>query len=168
MNTHTCSLQAGPQASVELVDFTSAHADAVTALFCDVPRLYPDGDRWLRSRLRDASDGRARCTLVTRGGILAAGAIETFKSSGRVKLSTFLVDPRFRNASVGAYLLNRLGNRWAAEDVDEVYVTIADKVYPTARSTFERGGFTTTALERNRYGAERHEYVMAALPKISH
>ena len=158
------ALALAPQSGLLYRELEPADIAGVTALLAVIPNLYPDGERWLRSRLTDALAGRARCTVATSHDALAGVAIETPKANRRIKLSTYVIDSGHQRLGIGVDLMAHLRERWVEEAAGEVYVTVADGVMPTVEATFRKGGFTRTALEQNRYGLGRHEHVMTWLP----
>jgi GNAT superfamily N-acetyltransferase len=136
----------------------------VQSLLAVLPQLYPAGDTWLDHRLDDVLAGRARCTLVEVGDVVAGVAIETPKAFDRLKLSTFLIADEYRNAGVGGSLIRFLHDRWVRDAVGQVHVTVSEHHHEQVRRAFAPVGFLTVAHEVDRYGPGRNEYVMTCLP----
>lgn len=143
---------------------TSEDVLGVKDVLSVLPVLYPGGADWLDNRLMDALEGRARCTVADLDGEIAAVAIETPKAGNRLKLSTILVTPTFRGQGIGTRLAGQLAAGWEREKISEVYVTVAHTEHDRLSALLYPIGFTTVALEWDRYGTGRHEYILSALP----
>jgi len=150
--------------SMQVRDLRRDDVPQVTSMLSVLPTLYPNGDAWLSRRLADVLVGDARCTLLDVGHQLAGVAIESPKAAGRLKLSTFLIADEFRNAGMGGAFIRHLKDRWVAEELAEVYVTVADQNHDQVLRAFNPVGFLTLTCEKDRYGAGRREYVLTCLP----
>jgi len=132
---------------------------AVLRLLRVVPRLYPDGARWLSRRLDDVENGDAWCTLGIDRARPIAAAIETPKPSGAIKLSTFYVDPTQQGRGVGSLLIADVMEGWVRNGIRQAYVTVASSREFAIRAFLEERGFQRAAQERNRYGRGRDEII---------
>lgn len=124
-----------------------------------LPSLYPGGDTWLAKRLVDIREERARCLLALCGGVVAGIAIETPKSVGVVKLSTFYVNPGARGRGVGSALLGRLTTLWKTEGVHSAYVTVAATKVAELEPLLRDYDFVCRSVHEGRYGLSRDEFI---------
>ncbi len=131
-------------------------------------RNYPSGDQWLSRRLDDVQAGGARAYLAFVETSLRGVAIETPKPKGQVKLSTLWVAPEDRNVGVGGALLDCCVQNWLQAGTPRSWVTVG----ATARDSLTRllipRGFRETAVEFQRYGPDRHEWVLHWTPEHHH
>ena len=126
-----------------------------------LPELYPGGDLWLSRKIADIRKERSRCLVAVAVAqqVLAGVAIETFKSPGVVKLSTFYVETDSRRKGVGTAMLERLTGRWRVEGVRHAYVTVASTKAEELEPLLLRHDFVCRTVHEGRYGMGRNEHV---------
>ncbi|MBN9106175.1 MAG: GNAT family N-acetyltransferase [Propionibacteriaceae bacterium] len=135
---------------------------SVRSLLAELPRDYPGAEAWLRRRLDDALHGRAECWTLAESGRVAGVVILTPKASA-LKLSTIYVADRVRGRGLGSLLMDHVVERASELGFDETYVTVAEHTVPLLRPLLDSRAFTLTALEKHRYGRDRHEAVFSRL-----
>jgi L-amino acid N-acyltransferase YncA len=135
----------------------------VVRLLTSLDRRYPGGFAWLDRRLDDIENGRAFADVAVTPQALAAVAIATPKGARRVKLSTFLVHPAFRNCGLGSRLLTNLTVRWLRCDVERAIVTV-DRTDSATISFFKKHDFATIPDSDVRYGIDRWDHVLRWAP----
>jgi len=139
--------------------------DAWRLLREPVAQLYPGGRGWLASRLEDIDAGSARGRLLlARCGCIAGGILETPKGTGRLKVSTLYVSPRWRRRGAGRLLLADAASRWTRERLAEVYITGPADVDPALDGSLSSVGFHRRLVLPHRYGEQRHEAVWSWAP----
>jgi GNAT superfamily N-acetyltransferase len=126
---------------------------------------YPQGDLWLSRRLDDVQDGRAAAHLALAGRQLAGIAIETPKRAGQLKLSTLWVAPGRRGHGLGGQLVDRCVDRWLSGGVPRAWVTVGAGARESVGALLTGHGFRETAMEPDRYGPGRHEWVLHWTPE---
>lgn len=124
-----------------------------------LPDLYPGGDRWLKKRLVDINEERARCLLAVTPTKLLGVAIQTPKQFGVVKLSTFYIERGHRAKGVGATMLTVLTAAWRSENVRKAYVTVASTKVAELEPLLRRFGFECVKVHNGRYGISRDEFI---------
>lgn len=139
--------------------FNCTDVPGVQHLLRDLPRLYPEGDRWLHRRLGEMCDGGASGTVATYGSVIAGIVIETPKTSGRSKLSTIFVGPDFRRCGVGRTMLTASLAELARRGTTDVHLTVATSVEHALLPLLSGLHFTRVAIEKDRYGKGRHEAI---------
>ncbi|NHA68637.1 GNAT family N-acetyltransferase [Phycicoccus flavus] len=148
----------------EVRDMVGSEATEVMRLLSEsIGSLYPEGEAWLRKRLRDVSDGKALCKVVRTHDALSGVAIVTPKRSSAVKLSTLFVAEDSRGQGLGSALLDDVLIDLEVAGVNEVYVTVAHHLSDTLGRVLLPRGFVRVATELNRYGTGRHEAVFTRL-----
>jgi ribosomal protein S18 acetylase RimI-like enzyme len=131
----------------------------VTRLLRRLGRSYPGGLTWLDRRLDDVEAGRAVLWQAMRGPDLAGLALCTPKGAHQEKLSTFMVDPRFRREGLGRALIGRLQTSWSDRDIDEVRMTV-DSQDAATWGFFQAHGFEPVGGASVDYGGGRIDLVL--------
>ena len=126
---------------------------------------YPGGGLWLGDRLHDVSEGRAFAHLAVCEARVCGIAVESPKAPGEVKLSTLWVASDVRGRRIGSRLLLRCLTRWQTAAVRKAWVTANDDVIDSISGLVLPVGFQVTAIERDRYGAGRDEWVLHWTPE---
>ncbi len=137
----------------------TAPANEITDLLDFLPVLYPGGDFWLPKVLAEVESGTADGFEVRVGGTLAGVLLGCLKSSGKYKIRTLFVAPRFRGQGVGRSLL--LAGLDAAKNrgARAVYITFAHTLDAEIAPLLQSEGFCEAGNAVNRYGIGRHEVV---------
>jgi ribosomal protein S18 acetylase RimI-like enzyme len=126
-----------------------------------VDSLYPSGATKLERRCLDAVAGKAIGHVVTMPGEPVVGfAMETPKGNRTVKLSTIWIAPNARRRGIGSSLVSKLILGWHQRGVDRAYVTARVGIHDEILASFSALGFKLAAIEKDRYGIERHEAVV--------
>src|ERR1700723_3174847 len=128
-------------------------------------RYYPSGDHWLSGRLDDVAEDTARAYLAFVGPSLSGVAIETPKAEGQVKLSTLWVASESRNTGIGSGLLERCIQYWLSAGTPRSWITVGAASRRAVTGLVEAHGFRETAVELDRYGPCRHEWVLHWTPE---
>jgi ribosomal protein S18 acetylase RimI-like enzyme len=155
------------RAPVDLRPYGAQDRAAVTRLLSILPALYPNGVEWLQRRLGELRPDGPRCTLAVTNTVPIGVAIETPKSTMNLKLSTLYVAHSYRRQGVGRELVRALVGHWLMEGRGHVYVTAAHTAADSVQSCLGEFGFRRVAEIENRYGAGRHEVVLAWNPQES-
>lgn len=132
---------------------------ALTRLLSGLDAKYPSGLAWLDRRMDDIEAGRARLHQVMIGDRLAAVGIETPKAPHCLKLSTFMVAHHARGAGLGRTLLEAMKDRWRAEEIDQVIVTVDERDSATIHF-FLRAGFACVEGARAVFEPDRADIVL--------
>ena len=157
-------LHAPPIEAPTVLALNASMVSGTKELLKNLPRDYPGAETWLSGRLDDALSGRAECLVVLHSREIAGVAILTPKPLA-LKLSTIYVSERFRGLGLGSILMDRAIGAAASSGFDETYVTVAEHTVPLLRPLLDSRGFTCIAVERHRYGRNRHEAVFSRLEK---
>lgn len=152
--------------------YAAADARYVRDLLVNLPKLYPDADRWLRDRLDGAASGRAQVTLAETGDQIAGVMIEVPESRTRLRLATLYVAPRFRRRGVAGQLLALAGERWRQVGYEEVYLTVPGTNRDRLMPMLMRRGFVPEAVLPGHYRPDRDEVVLTwrqgrAVPQVA-
>ena len=131
----------------------------VTRLLRRLGQSYPGGLTWLDRRLDDVEAGRAGLLQAMRGQDLAGLALCTPKGPHHEKLSTFMVDPRYRREGLGRALIGRLQTSWLDRDIDEARMTV-DLRDAATWGFFLAHGFEAVGGAQVDYGAGRTDLVL--------
>lgn len=142
-------------------------AVVLRSLAATLEAAYPGGGEWLEARLTDVSNGLAACSVVRQRSHLLGLTIQTPKGTRRVKLSTIWVAPSVRHRGVGARLIDGCEQRWRALELDSVDVTVRSSAASSIGRLLLPRGFEVAALERDRYGVGRDEYVLSRKPSAA-
>lgn len=132
---------------------------SVLRMLSIIPHLYPGGDKWLETRVGEASDGKAYCGLAMGARGPVGATIETPKGSRTIKLSTIWVVPPFRKMGVGHALIDACCARWVANGIANAYVTTDTRRSEVLFPVLKRFGFERGPIEHQRYGTDRSEAV---------
>jgi GNAT superfamily N-acetyltransferase len=143
-----------------LEPYQKSRRSQVVSLLAILPELYPNGDAWLHQRLFEVENSGPRGTLILMGRDVVGVAIETPKSTQRLKLSTIYVSPSWRGLGLGRLLVTKLRGRWLREGRVQVYVTVAHHLACSVSRALMPLGFSFDALVLDRYGRGRHEVIL--------
>lgn len=151
--------------NIEFRPFGPRDQPAILGLLSGLSTIYPDSAGWLRRRLTDTLEHRARCTVAVLDDVPVAVLIESPKGPTEIKLSTLYVAPEYRRLGIATHLIALARSRWMRNGVDRVYVTMdrgrSDLVY----RFFGSKGFVKLGEVRDRYGPGRAELIMQWRPE---
>lgn len=148
--------------AVTLAALEASRIGPVKALLRELPLDYPGAARWLDRRLADALSGVAECWTIVDGVEVVGVTILTPKSRA-LKLSTIYVREESRGRGLGAMLIGQAIESARLLERDEIYVTVAEHKLDLLKPLLQSHGFTHTAVEENRYGPNRNEFVYTRL-----
>ncbi len=126
----------------------------VVRILPSLGQKYPSGFNWLEQRLNDISNRRARLLAICSGKTIFALAIETPKGHHNVKLSTFIVQSRWRRKGMGERLLCDLRKGWLDSGIDSAHVTV-DQADVLTQDFFVRSCFVRDEATTIRYSEQR-------------
>lgn len=135
-------------------------------LLKELPNLYPGGGVWF-DRCFDHSLMRLRrITIAEWGNRICGLAIETKKGIRAKKLSTIVVDHKWRRQGIGSSLLALVFWRWLKEGVSKAWVTVPAADVSTRRFLC-KNGFIEMETQFDRYGLGRSETFLSWDPDFA-
>lgn len=137
----------------------SGLTDEHSALLDFLPVLYPGGADWFARASEQVSCGTADAAEVRVAGEVAGVMLGVAKPSGRYKIRTLFVSPRFRGQGIGSALMGHAKRSAIQAGCSAVYVTAAKTIRSEFQPAVMAGGFTLIATSLNRYGPGRDEDV---------
>jgi predicted nucleic acid-binding protein/ribosomal protein S18 acetylase RimI-like enzyme len=142
--------------SLLITQATQDHIAEVSELLKGLEEDYPGFlSDWLPKQFEDPSFLKKVEILNNQ---VASVSITKDKGGGVVKLSTFFIDPRFRELGLGQHLLHHELVNWAHRGIRKVIVTIPSRNQEMFRF-FRKYGFFVEGLSPLRYGS-RAEVIM--------
>lgn len=130
-----------------------------------IDALYPQGAAKFSATVDEALNGYASAYVVAwPSGMPAALICEKQKGRGRVKVSTFWVDPAARLRGAGQLLANSRGIEWRNRELEEIYGTCRYHHTDEISRVFGPMGFLKVFTAENRYGEGQHEDVLQWRP----
>ena len=95
--------------NIEFRPFGPRDQPAILGLLSGLSTIYPDSAGWLRRRLTDTLEHRARCTVAVLDDVPVAVLIESPKGPTEIKLSTLYVAPEYRRLGIATHSLHLPG-----------------------------------------------------------
>jgi ribosomal protein S18 acetylase RimI-like enzyme len=127
-----------------------------------VPLLYPDGRIWLERALHHVESQKAFCTLAFSRESLGGVILDIDKGHRKRKIATFFVSKKFSDSGIGSSLFSHCKSRWLKTGIDHLHLTVAHERRSTIEPFLFRRGFQLVAIQPERYGPNRHEFVYSA------
>jgi len=157
LHTLDRAIDFGPNILVR--DYEGDDRKRVFSLLSFLPDLYPGSFNWLERRLADVERGRAYCTIALVDHRVAGVLIDIPKGGRTSKICTLYVQKEVSGSGLGTRLLKTSANRWYANGVDSVYVTVASLRQRTIDAFLKSNAFIESARLQDRYGPNRDEFI---------
>ncbi len=146
------------------VSFTVRSLDAgefkeISEYFPQLKELYPQVDTWVKRKVSELRQGTTQALIATYGLDRAGFALTSDKEPGVRKISTLVLQESYRGARVGTRLLYDVISKAVRDNIEKLYITVADERLQDLEGILSRYGFQVEGVSARRYRRGSSEWV---------